>query len=202
MRLYLIRHPRPRVEPGVCYGQSDVGLAEDAATVAARLKPLLPDAPVFSSPLERCRLLAQALHPAPAYDERLREVHFGAWEMRSWDDIGRAAIDAWAADPLHYAGHGGESVADLRHRAVACVGEVAAKYDEAVFVVHAGVMKALAVELLGLPDPAWFSTFFAFGTVSLIEDGRLVWHNAPAAAGVPLAQPDALDTKNGTIDKC
>jgi alpha-ribazole phosphatase len=182
MRLFLIRHPRPQVDSGICYGQSDVALAEDAAMVAARLKPLLPQAPVFSSPLTRCRLLAQALHPAPAYDDRLREVHFGAWEMRSWDDIGRAAIDAWTADPLHYDGHGGESVAAVRRRAVACVGEIAAQHDEAVLVIHAGVMKALAVELLGLPNAAWFSTSFAFGTVSLIEDGRLVWHNEPAAA--------------------
>ena len=28
MELYLIRHPRPQVAPGVCYGQTDLGLAE------------------------------------------------------------------------------------------------------------------------------------------------------------------------------
>ncbi|HMV17720.1 MAG TPA: phosphoglycerate mutase, partial [Rhodocyclaceae bacterium] len=42
MELHLIRHPRPDVAPGVCYGQTDVGLAESAAAVAARLRPLLP----------------------------------------------------------------------------------------------------------------------------------------------------------------
>lgn len=189
MRLFLIRHPRPQVSADVCYGQSDVGLAEDAATVAARIAPLLPDAPVFSSPLSRCRLLAECLHPAPVCDERLRELHFGTWEMRTWDDIGRPAVDAWVADPLHYAGHGGESVATLRQRAAACAGEIAARHDTAILVVHAGVMKALAVELLGLPDPAWFSTSFAFGTVSLIEDGRMVWHNAAAAAAEPDGKP-------------
>ena len=177
MQLFLIRHPRPQVAEGVCYGQSDVTLAEDAAAVAARIKPLLPDAPVYSSPLTRCRLLAQALHPAPVCDDRLREIHFGAWEMRTWDEIGRPAVDAWVADPLHYAGHGGESIAMLRRRAAAYAAEIAARHDAAVLVVHAGVMKALAVELLGLPDAAWFSTSFAFGTVSLIEDGRLVWQN-------------------------
>lgn len=163
---------------GVCYGHSDVGIAEDADAVAARLKPLLPPAaPLFASPLTRCRLLAEALHAAPRFDERLREIYFGTWEMRSWDDIGRPAVDAWAADPLHYAEHGGESVATLRQRAAACAREIAAQHDTAVLVVHAGVMKALAVELLGLPDAAWFSTSFAFGTVSLIEDGRLLWQN-------------------------
>lgn len=181
-----MRHPRPAVAANVCYGQSDVGLAEDATAVAARIKPLLPDAPLYSSPLTRCRLLAEALHPAPAFDDRLRELDFGRWEMRSWDDIGRAAVDAWAADPLNYAAHGGESVAALRRRAAACAREIAARHGEAVLIVHAGVMKALAVELLGLPDAGWFSTSFAFGAVSLIEDGRLVLHNTPAAAETPV----------------
>jgi alpha-ribazole phosphatase len=183
VRLFLIRHPRPDVGTGICYGHSDVGIAEDAAAVAARIRPLLPDAPYYSSPLARCRALAEALHPAPRFDERLRELNFGCWEMRSWDDIGHAAVDAWAADPLHYAEHGGESVAMLRQRAADCVREIAARHDEAVLVVHAGVMKALAVELLCLPDAAWFSTSFAFGTVSLIEDGKLVLHNASATPG-------------------
>ncbi len=178
MRLFLIRHPRPAVAEGTCYGQSDVGIAEDAATVAARLKPLLPaGVPFYSSPLERCRLLAEALHPAPRFDDRLREIDFGSWEMRTWDDIGRESVDAWAADPLHYAAHGGESIAGLRRRAAACAREIAARHNEAVLVIHAGVMKALAVELLGLPDAAWFSTSFVFGTASLIEDGKLVWQN-------------------------
>ena len=161
----------------VCYGQSDVGIAEDAAAVAARIRPLLPDVPCYSSPLMRCRLLAEALHPAPAFDDRLRELHFGNWEMQTWDEIGKTAVDAWAADPLHYDAHGGESIAQLRQRAAACAREIATRHDEAVLVIHAGVMKALAVELLGLPDPAWFSTSFAWGTVSLIEDGKLIWQN-------------------------
>ena len=178
MQLFLIRHPRPQVDAGVCYGRSDLALAEDATAVAARLRACcLPDVPVYSSPLTRCRLLAEALHPAPVCDERLREIYFGDWEMQTWDEIGRAAVDAWVADPLHYAGHGGESVATLRRRAAACAHEIAARHDAAVLVVHAGVMKALAVELLGLPDAAWFSTSFAFGTVSMIEDGRMVWQN-------------------------
>jgi alpha-ribazole phosphatase len=178
VRLFLIRHPRPAVDANVCYGQSDVGIAEVAAEVAARVKPLLPaDAPFYSSPLTRCRLLAEALHPTPRFDDRLRELDFGSWEMKSWDDIGRDAVDAWAADPLHYAEHGGESIAMLRRRAAECAREIAARHEEAVLVIHAGVMKALAVELLGLPDPAWFSTSFVFGTATLIEDGKLVWQN-------------------------
>ena len=83
MELYLIRHPRPQVAPGVCYGQTDLGLAEPAAEVAERLRPLLPaDFTLHASPLARARLLAEALG-TPRLDARLQEIHFGDWEGRS-----------------------------------------------------------------------------------------------------------------------
>lgn len=175
MRLFLIRHPAPDVAPGTCYGRTDLPLAEDAASVAASLAPLLPAAaPLFSSPLARCRRLAELLHPAPRIDDRLRELDFGAWEMQPWDAIDRAALDAWAADPLHFAPPGGEAVADLRARVRSFLAELA---GDAILVAHAGVMKLCAAELAGVAPDAWFSMQFEYGTVTLIEDKRLVWHN-------------------------
>lgn len=166
--------------PGLCYGRSDVSLAEDAAVCAARLAPLLPaGAPVFSSPLSRCRLLAEALHPAPRLDARLAELNFGAWEMQAWDAIdhtGRDGLDAWAADPLHFKGHGGESAAELQAR-VAEFFHDHSHVEELVLVTHGGVMKACAGLLAGLSAPAWMGLSFDFGTVSLLGEGRLLWHN-------------------------
>ena len=79
MQLHLIRHPRPDVAPGICYGQTDLGLAESAAAVAARLRPLLPESfALHASPLARARLLAEALG-TPRLDNRLKEIHFGDW---------------------------------------------------------------------------------------------------------------------------
>ncbi len=181
MQLYLIRHPRPEVAPGLCYGRSDLALAEGLSVVAAAaaLRSLLPEnLPLFSSPLTRCRLLAEALHPAPQFDARLLELDFGDWEMRPWNAIGRAALDAWAAQPLAFAPPGGESVAALRRRVAEFLAELArADRQPAVLVTHAGVMKACAAELLNMDSSAWFSMQFEFGAVSLIEAGRLVWHN-------------------------
>ena len=178
MRVYLIRHPKPSVAPGICYGRTDLDLAEDAAVRAAALRPLLPEIMIHSSPLKRCSDLANALHPAPLFDDRLREVDFGAWEMRTWDDIGRAALDAWAAVPLDFAPPGGESIADLHRRVTAFLDEQrAAGHQVLVLVTHAGVMKVCAGVLLGLPQPEWFSMSFDYGAITLIEDGRLVWSN-------------------------
>ena len=92
--LYLIRHPRPLIAPGVCYGRLDVA-AEDPLPIAAALRALLPaGAPVWSSPLQRCRLLAGHLRPQPRLDERLQEIDFGDWEGQAWDDIPRQEINA------------------------------------------------------------------------------------------------------------
>lgn len=173
MRLFLIRHPPPAVAPGICYGATDLPLAGDPAACAAALAPLLPaDAPVFSSPLERCRRLAERLHGAPIVDRRIREIDFGDWEMQPWDRLDRALLDAWAADPYHFTPPGGEAVAALRARVAAFL---AGLPDEAVLVAHAGVIKACAAELAGEAD--WFGLRFDYGAVSLIEDGRFAWRN-------------------------
>lgn len=173
MRLYLIRHPRPAVAPGICYGRSDLPLAEDAAACAAGLASLLPAGlPLYSSPATRCRLLAEALHRAPIFDERLLELDFGDWEMKDWATIGRAAVDAWAADPFGFAPPGGESVAALRARVAAFLAELR---GTAVLVSHGGVLRACAAELAQHRE--WAALPFEFGAVSLIEDGALVWKN-------------------------
>lgn len=179
MRIYLVRHPAPDVAPGICYGRSDLALAADVAGCAAELRTLLPaDARWYSSPLQRCRLLAQSLHSSPVFDERLQEIHFGDWEMCAWDDIDREQIDAWAAAGPDFAPPNGESLASLMTRVAELIRERhAAGEGDIVLVTHAGVMKACSALLLDLPDGEWQSMHFDYGTVSLIEDGELVWHN-------------------------
>ncbi len=171
MRVFLIRHPRPTVAEGLCYGRTDVAaLPGDAAALRARLPAGMP---LFSSPLARCRTLAGDLHPAPVWDERLREMDFGDWEMRSWADIPRAELDAWAAAPLDYAPPGGESVASLRARVVSFIGERrAAGDDEFAAVTHAGVMKIFAAELRDLPESEWLGLRFDYGRLAVIEEAR------------------------------
>ncbi|MDD5175315.1 MAG: alpha-ribazole phosphatase family protein [Sterolibacterium sp.] len=187
MQLFLIRHPPPDVMPGLCYGRSDLALAGDAASVAASLRSLLPkNVPVFSSPLTRCCLLAEALHPAPQFDARLLELDFGDWEMRPWAGIDRTELDRWAADPHMFTPPSGESVGAMRSRVADFLGNlVGQSLGSAILVTHAGVMKLCAAELLGLAPAKWLSMQFEFGTVSLIDDAKgtheLIWHNRTAS---------------------
>ena len=147
MRLYLVRHPRPEVPTGHCYGRSDLAANEaDVERVQAALasQGLPGPMPVYASPLARSAVLAQRLSPAPAFDERLAEMDFGAWEMRSWDDIPRSEIDAWSADLLHYRPGGGESVMDVAARVAGFdAGIRRAGHAQALVICHAGTMRLL-----------------------------------------------------------
>ncbi|MCX8085462.1 MAG: alpha-ribazole phosphatase family protein [Rhodocyclaceae bacterium] len=173
MRLWLIRHPPPAVPPGLCYGATDLPLAEDPAPLAEALRPLLPaGAPLFTSPLQRCRLLAERLHEAPIVDARLAELNFGDWEMQPWERLDRVLIEAWAADPARFQPPGGERVADFQARVAAFLAELP---EEAVVVAHAGVIKVCAAMLAD--EPEWFGLAFEYGSLTLIERGvrRAVW---------------------------
>ena len=147
MRLYLVRHPRPEVPAGHCYGRSDVAAIEaDVERVLATLTSQgLPGAmPIYASPLARSAILAQRLSPAPAFDARLAEMDFGDWEMRSWDEIPRAEIDAWSADLLYYRPGGGENVMDVATRVAGFRADIArANHAQALVICHAGTMRLL-----------------------------------------------------------
>ena len=147
MRIYLVRHPRPEVPAGHCYGRSDLTASEaDVERVLTALANQgLPGAmPVYASPLARSAVLAQRLSPAPAFDVRLAEMDFGAWEMRSWDDIPRSEIDAWSADLLHYHPGGGESVMDVAARVAGFDADMRREgHAQALIICHAGTMRLL-----------------------------------------------------------
>ena len=167
MQVFLIRHPRPLIDAGICYGRHDVD-AEDPWPVAARIRPLLPrGTPVVSSPLRRARQLAEALDPAARIDARLAEIDFGEWEGKPWQHIDRDALDAWAADILHFTPPGGESVAGLQKRAI----DFAASLDgpRVAVVSHAGVLRALIGHWRQLPVAEWTQLKFEFGAVVPIE---------------------------------
>ncbi|NHZ65459.1 histidine phosphatase family protein [Massilia genomosp. 1] len=158
MRLYLVRHLAPQVAPGVCYGRTDLTVDPDLQALALpALRERLPaGAPMFSSPLRRCAGLAQALGGAAVrYDARLAELDFGDWEMRRWDDIERAAIDAWAADMAGYRPGGGESVTDMARRVSAFYADCMHSHTSAATVIcHAGAIRLLLARARGLEPEA------------------------------------------------
>lgn len=157
MRLILVRHPLPLVAPGVCYGSSDLPAApDDVARVHAALlaSASIPHGtPVYASPLQRCAALAGRLG-VHTLDARLAEMDFGAWELRSWDDIPRAEVDAWAADLANYRPGGGESVLQVAARVAAFRAELLDQHQhqhqQAAIICHAGTIRVLMALEAGL----------------------------------------------------
>lgn len=184
MDIVLIRHPAVGVEPGVCYGRSDVPLAATADAgahaVYAHLSALgaPPPEQLWTSPLTRCASVAERL--ARAFDVPLRrdagwqEMDFGAWEMQRWDDIDRAALDAWAADLMHACAHGGESVAQFAARVVQRADAVAQFDGPQWAVTHAGVIRAFASHVLHVPIETMLSR--------PVPTGGVVWLRSHDAA--------------------
>ncbi|HEX5365032.1 MAG TPA: alpha-ribazole phosphatase [Gallionella sp.] len=153
--LYLIRHTKPRIAPGICYGQLDIEVAESFAEEANEVLNWLPPVDlVFTSPLLRARRLADHLarHCELRSDARLMEKHFGAWEGKSWDDIPRQEIDAWAADVMGYAPDGGESAQQLMQRAQALLHDIAQLPQRQIaLVAHGGSIRALLALAANIP---------------------------------------------------
>ncbi|WP_227815629.1 alpha-ribazole phosphatase family protein [Nitrogeniibacter aestuarii] len=169
MELYLIRHPRPDVAPGICYGRSDVGIAESAAEVAARLKPHLPPTyHLHASPLQRARLLADELGSA-VLDDRLMEVDFGDWEGQSFESIG-TAIDDWSKDPMNFRPPNGETPLEMAQRVRQWMEQqLDPEADAHVIVGHGGPLRVIAGQLLGLPPDRWLALDFDCGHVTRLD---------------------------------
>ena len=152
MRVALVRHPPALVAAGVCYGRNDLALAPDDGMALATIRAALGafGGVVWSSPARRCQEIAAGLTPSPRLDDRLLELDFGEWEGRAWDDLPRAALDRWAADPLGFAAPGGESGAALVTRVTAFH---AAIHDggDCVVVAHGGPLRVLGALLCGHP---------------------------------------------------
>lgn len=189
MRLYLLRHGKPGIGPGRCYGSADLAVpVDEQERVIDAALPLLrrlpPGAPVYSSPLRRCRELAEALAGRlglqdPVIDVRLAEMHFGAWEMQPWDRIPRAEVDAWVADMAGYRPGGGERVLDVAARVGAFLADLRnGAQQEAVIVTHAGTMRLLREGMHGGSNrdiglrAAQNRHDIAYGEVLILECGQ------------------------------
>lgn len=183
MRLLLIRHPRPDVPEGTCYGRLDVPpqrehLDETVHRLRERWRAgtQRPPAAVFSSPLQRCARLAGALSgdvwPEVRHDERIAEVHFGEWEGRPWAELPRHELNAWRADIANHRPPGGESLQDLAQRLLAFAGDClprdAHPDTEVVLVTHVGVIQTLRRVLRNEPMTGFGATHVDYSSISTL----------------------------------
>lgn len=184
--MILLRHTRPAVATGVCYGRTELALAAPGTDIPNALAVVGRVAAVYSSPSARCRELAGQLAARDGVplipDSRLCELDFGRWEGRRWNDIPRAAIDAWAADPWGYAPGDGETLSDLWLRVAQFRTEIGDDAAPIAVVSHHGPLRVLAAQIHGRDWRSIWKFSFGFGECLVLPaDQRLFEPSALAS---------------------
>lgn len=178
MKLYLVRHTKVNLPLGICYGQSDVGLADtfvdEKNIIIHKLQGLKFDR-IFSSPLKRCVLLAESTLSNQLeiiYDKRLMELNFGDWEGKTWDEIEKTDYaKKWFEDFTGVPCPGGESYQDLLGRAKNFLDDL--KKDKTLnnplIICHSGTIRAFYSIINHLEPKESFKLELDFGQILEIE---------------------------------
>jgi alpha-ribazole phosphatase len=150
MEIYLVRHTSVDVPFGYAYGHTDVELndtfEEEAEAVKEKLAGLAFDK-VWCSPLTRCvRLAGYCGYPHALRDDRLKELNFGEWEMKSWDEITGDHSKKWFENWIDTPTPGGESFNGQYKRVAAFLDEVRrGGYRRVCVFTHGGVLRSARV---------------------------------------------------------
>jgi alpha-ribazole phosphatase len=143
---------------------------------AAIIKACLPTTieQVHSSPLIRCKKLAEHLFPDVNIlkHEALMEINCGQWELRQWNDIPKNEIDPWMNDFVRVSIPGGESYIDLYKRVTNCFASIITTNADPVIITHGGVIRSILSHITKTPLPDSFNRFsLHYGCViKIMED--------------------------------
>ncbi len=145
MEIFLVRHTETVCEKGICYGQADMDIKEPYIEFFQEIKTQLPtDAILYSSPLLRCKKMAEFISEEIIVDKRLMEMNFGNWELQPWNDIPLEEIQPWMDNFVTVSVPNGESFEDLHERVGEFYSELLQKKEAKVIIIcHAGSIRSI-----------------------------------------------------------
>lgn len=172
MKVILLRHGKTRGNEEHRYiGQTDEGLSAGGREALLRERAALREQAgleaelpfIFASPMRRCRESAELLFPEAEImtEERLREISFGVFENRSYQELnGRADYQAWIDSGGTLDFPGGEPLAEFKRRSLEgffhCISAARRmEVEQAVFIVHGGTVMAV-LEALAEPRRPYY----------------------------------------------
>jgi probable phosphoglycerate mutase len=189
--LYFVRHGETDWNRAKRYqGQRDIPLNDTGREQAGRNGRALVEAlgsaaasfDYVASPLMRTRetmeIVRRQLALAPsAYrtDDRLREINYGHWEGKLWDELAEADPEGYAArlaDYWNWQPTGGESYRMLSERVA---GWLAEAERDAVVVSHGGVSRVLRALVLRLKPADIPSLEVPQDKVLMVQAGSVRW---------------------------
>ncbi|MDP6821687.1 MAG: histidine phosphatase family protein [Dehalococcoidia bacterium] len=181
-RLILVRHGETDWNvDGRTQGQNDQPLNERGLAQADRVGRYVRGhfdvQTTWSSDLSRCAQTAEGLGAPVKVSESIREINFGEWEGRRFEEIRQSnpdGIDRFRSGDPEFRPPGGESMGDVLERArrfIQETGVLDADTDIAV-VAHGGSLKCLMVVLLELPESALGRFHFSNCGLSVVGAGN------------------------------
>lgn len=192
LTLYLVRHTTPDIEPGTCYGRSDLDVAEsfdkEALSVYKSLQKGLKDQKstrIISSSALRCKKLAYYLQDKfeltdIEFSSDILELDFGDWEQKPWHEI--ETKDAknfgnWCSNFNLIAPPGGESYQGLNKRTEKFLenlklkekNTIETKEDKVILIVtHSSIIRSLLRKILNLAPFNTMSLDIDFASITKI----------------------------------
>jgi alpha-ribazole phosphatase len=181
-RLYLVRHGQ--VADGHTHryhGNNDIGLSAQGVRQFEQLAAELAAvalAGIYASDLTRAwtgaEIISRGREVQPQAIPEFREIHFGVWEGLSYTEIAERYPDDLQArfrDLNTFRIPGGESLMDVKARALPRLSDLIAQHAEQAFIIvaHAGVNRVILSEALGLPLAHLFRLDQNYGCLNIID---------------------------------
>ena len=181
-RLYLLRHGQ--VADGHTnryHGNNDIELSPLGVKQLEQAGAQLQDvelAGVYASDLTRAvqgaEIICRGRKIKPRTLPEFREIHFGVWEGLSFQEIMEQYpedLQARFKDLPNFRIPGGESLMDLKARALPALQELIESHYEQAFllVAHAGINRVILSEALGLSLQNLFRLDQNYGCLNIID---------------------------------
>ncbi len=211
----LIRHGRSTANAeGVLAGRAEgVELDDVGREQAYRLGDLLADAQItasYRSPSLRCRQTATLLgHSEAEVLAGLDECDYGSWTNRPLVELGAEPL--WSTiqqEPSAVAFPNGESMLEMRARAVAAVESIRARHQEGgtvLVVSHGDVIKSILSDALAQNFDDFQRLNVSPASVSIVHYGHgrpfVICMNANSDVAALLAAPSAPTIGGGDVSQ-
>jgi alpha-ribazole phosphatase len=168
--ILFIRHAETDMAGTFC-GHSDPDLNERGHTQVCELIDRLRGediGAIYTSDLRRAHTTARAISKFSTIDcivrPALREINFGRWEGRTWNDVELHDKDyahRWVAEYPNLRAPGGEDLAEFERRVLNEVEFLSSQVRtrNITVVTHAGILRTVLGTLSGFsPEDAWKQT--------------------------------------------
>ncbi len=193
-RLLLVRHALPDGAPkGSFLGKTDLPITDEGRSQSKELRDLItrfaPDV-CYTSPLLRARQTAEIILDGTdiptQVDEELREIDFGQWELKTFDQIAAengGAVKRWVGFDQKFTFPDGESLGSFLARVRRVTRRLTSDPAETVLAVtHGGIIRSMICRLLGIRPRNYLLFDVHYATCTVIE----IFDNNGVLAGLNL----------------